>query len=193
MLSAPTSMFFRLTPRPHVAACRLPEDTRPQILSNEFCEVKIRGEEKKKKKKKECWEKQPTAICMSSVLPAASQSAEQVLLSLAASFVFFVLFCFVFIDNQQLQLTLRKSINETFRKDICCFFRDCSHQPSCYSPQSPDKGLASLPWFVNAVSLVRQSSALWLSQTEKSLSQSNKGATRHLVWQERCLAIPRTP
>lgn len=80
---------FLLTLPPHVAACRLPEDTRSQILSNEFCEVKIRGEEKEKK---ECGEKQPTALYMSSALPAVSEKAEQVLLPFAAFFFFF--FCF---------------------------------------------------------------------------------------------------
>ena len=152
-------MFFRLTPRPHVAACRLPEDTRPQILSNEFCEVKIRGEEKKKKKKKRVLRKTAHSDLHELCSPSSQSECRTGVVTFGCFFCFF-LFCFVFIDNQQLQLTLRKSKNETFRKDICCFFRDCSHQPSCYSPQSPDKGLASLPWFVNAVSLVRQSSAL---------------------------------
>lgn len=87
---------FLLTLPAHVAACHLPEDIRSQILSNEFCEVKIRGEEKEKK---ECGEKQPTALYMSSALPAASRSAEQVLLPLAAA------------DHLQRKLILRKRIN----------------------------------------------------------------------------------
>lgn len=80
---------FLLTLPPHVAACRLPEDTRSQILSNEFCEVKIRGEEKGKKR---VWRKTAHSALHELCSPSSQWESRTGVVTFRCFFFFFFLF-----------------------------------------------------------------------------------------------------